>query len=102
LPLTIVIGQRWNGDAAQLGGSATTADPGKWIKVLPTKGWTRKLQRVGYQQQAARTWIATGTFIGQQVLKVKTGNVTISGRGDGGWIQYLRNCRRSLSTRRRE
>ena len=58
--------------------TATTADPGKWIKVLPTKGvdagsytvsvTTNKLPGAG---------LIPGTFIGQQVLKGKTGNVTI-------------------------
>jgi len=74
---TIQIG---NGGTGTLAWSIapSTADPGKWIKVLPTKGTgaltytvsvtTSKLPGKGLQ---------AGTFLGQQVLKTKSGNVTI-------------------------
>ena len=75
---TIQIGNGGTGTPLNWSVAPTTADPGKWIKVLPTSGvdagtytvfvTTSKLPGHGLQ---------AGTFIGQQVLKTKTGNVTI-------------------------
>ncbi len=58
--------------------SVSTADPGKWIKVVPATGvdaapftvfvTTSKLPGKGK---------IAGTYVGQQLVKTKTGNVTI-------------------------
>jgi hypothetical protein len=75
---TIQIGNGGTGTPLNWSVAPSTADPGKWIKVLPVKGvdagtytvsvTTSKLPGHGLQ---------AGTFIGQQLLKTKTGNVTI-------------------------
>jgi len=75
---TIQIGNGGTGTPLNWSVAPNTADPGKWINVLPVKGvdagaytvsvTTSKLPGHGLQ---------AGTFIGQQLLKTKTGNVTI-------------------------
>ncbi len=56
----------------------TTADPGKWIKVLPVKGTNAGTYIVSVTtSKLPGHGLIAGTYIGQQVLKTKTGNVTI-------------------------
>jgi hypothetical protein len=58
--------------------SASTADANKWIKLVPAKGTNAGTYAVSIINSALPGKGAQpGTFIGQQVLKVKTGNVTI-------------------------
>jgi len=74
---TVVVG---NGGAGTLnwGVSATTADSGKWLKVLPTKGVNAGTYTVSVtNSNLPGKGLIAGTFIGQQVLKATTGNVTI-------------------------
>lgn len=74
---TIQIG---NGGAGTLSWSVapTTADPGKWIKVLPTKGVNAGTYTVSVTtSKLPGKGLIAGTYIGQQVLKAATGNVTI-------------------------
>ena len=74
---TIVVG---NGGSATLnwGASATTADPGKWISVLPVKGVNAGTYTVSVtNSKLPGKGLIAGTYIGQQVLKATTGNVTI-------------------------
>lgn len=74
---TIQVG---NGGSATLNWTvaATTADPGKWIKVLPVKGVDAGTYTVSVTTaKLPGKGLIPGTFIGQQVLKTKTGNVTI-------------------------
>ena len=74
---TIVVG---NGGAGTLNWSvaATTADPGKWINVLPVKGVNAGTYTVSVTtSKLPGKGLLAGTFIGQQVLKTTTGNVTI-------------------------
>ena len=69
-----------NGGGASLSWSvaATTADPGKWIKVTPTKGVDAGSYTVSVTtSKLPGKGLIAGTYIGQQVLKAKTGNVTI-------------------------
>jgi hypothetical protein len=75
---TITIGNGGTGTPLNWSVAPSTADPGKWLHVLPVKGvdagtytvsvTTSKLPGHGLQ---------AGTFIGQQLVKTKTGNVTI-------------------------
>jgi hypothetical protein len=75
---TIVIGDAGTGTPLNWAVSATTADPGKWIKVLPTKGVDAGTYTVSVvNTKLPGHGLQPGTFIGQQVIKVKTGNVTI-------------------------
>jgi hypothetical protein len=74
---TIQVG---NGGAGTLSWSvaATTADPGKWIKVLPVKGVNAGTYTVSVTtSKLPGKGLIAGTYIGQQVLKATTGNVTI-------------------------
>jgi hypothetical protein len=74
---TVVVG---NGGGGTLNCSVTasTADPGKWIKVLPTKGVDAGSYTVSItNSKLPGKGLIAGTYIGQQVLKGKTGNVTI-------------------------
>jgi hypothetical protein len=58
--------------------SPTTADPGKWLHVLPVKGTGALTYTVSVTtSHLPGKGLLAGTFIGQQVLKTKTGNVTI-------------------------
>src|SRR5207302_8338161 len=58
--------------------SATTADPGKWITVLPATGVNAGTYTVSVTtSKLPGKGLQPGTFIGQQVLKTTTGNVTI-------------------------
>jgi Viral BACON domain len=74
---TIVVG---NGGAGTLNWtvSATTADPGKWITLVPVKGVNSGTYTVSViNSKLPGKGLIAGTFIGQQVLKAPTGNVTI-------------------------
>jgi len=74
---TIVVG---NGGAGTLNWtvSATTADPGKWITLVPVKGTNSGTYTVSVvNSKLPGKGLLAGTFIGQQVLKATTGNVTI-------------------------
>jgi hypothetical protein len=74
---TIQVG---NGGAGTLSWSVapTTADPGKWIKVLPVKGVNAGTYTVSVTtSKLPGKGLIAGTYIGQQVLKATTGNVTI-------------------------
>lgn len=74
---TIVVG---NGGAGTLNWtvSATTADPGKWITLVPVKGVNSGTYTVSVvNSKLPGKGLLAGTFIGQQVLKATTGNVTI-------------------------
>ncbi len=74
---TIQIG---NGGAGTLNWSvsATTADPGKWITVFPVSGVNAGTYTVSVTtSKLPGKGLQPGTFIGQQVLKTTTGNVTI-------------------------
>ncbi len=74
---TIVVG---NGGTGTLNWSvsATTADPGKWIKVTPVKGTNAGTYTVSItNSMLPNKGLIAGTYIGQQVLKATTGNVTI-------------------------
>src|SRR3984893_16530626 len=74
---TIVVG---NGGSGTLNWSvsATTADPGKWITVTPVKGVNAGTYTVSVvNSKLPGKGLIAGTFIGQQVLKATTGNVTI-------------------------
>ncbi len=58
--------------------SATTADSGKWLKVLPAQGVNAGTYTVSVTtKNLPGQGLIAGTYIGQQVLKAKTGNVTI-------------------------
>ncbi len=58
--------------------STNTADDGKWLKVAPTKGSNSGSYTVSVTAKTlpGKGKIA-GTYLGQEVLKAKTGNVTI-------------------------
>jgi len=74
---TIVVG---NGGAGTLNWtvSANTADPGKWITLVPVKGTNSGTYTVSViNSKLPGKGLLAGTFIGQQVLKAATGNVTI-------------------------
>jgi hypothetical protein len=74
---TIVVG---NGGSGTLNWSvsATTADPGKWITVTPVKGVNSGTYTVSVvNSKLPGKGLKAGTYIGQQVLKATTGNVTI-------------------------
>jgi len=74
---TIVVG---NGGSGTLNWSvsATTADPGKWITVTPVKGVNSGTYTVSVvNSKLPGKGLTAGTYIGQQVLKATTGNVTI-------------------------
>jgi hypothetical protein len=74
---TIVVG---NGGSGTLNWSvsATTADPGKWITVAPVRGTNSGTYTVSVtNSKLPGKGLIAGTFIGQQVLKATTGNVTI-------------------------
>jgi hypothetical protein len=74
---TVVVG---NGGAGTLNWtvSATTADPGKWITLVPVKGANSGTYNVSViNSKLPGKGLIAGTFIGQQVLKAPTGNVTI-------------------------
>jgi len=58
--------------------SVNTGDPGKWVKVTPVKG----VDAGSYTVQVTTSKLpgkgkVAGTFVGQQLVKTKTGNVTI-------------------------
>jgi hypothetical protein len=58
--------------------SSTTADPGKWITVLPATGVGAATYTVSVTtSKLPGKGLIAGTYIGQQVLKTTTGNVTI-------------------------
>lgn len=58
--------------------STNTADDGKWLKVLPTKGANAGSYTVSVTAKSLPGGgKLAGTFLGQEVLKAKTGNVTI-------------------------
>src|SRR6202030_1703631 len=58
--------------------SSTTADPGKWITVNPTAGVGSGTYTVSVTtSKLPGKGLIAGTYIGQQVLKTTTGNVTI-------------------------
>ena len=58
--------------------SANTADAGKWLKVVPAKGVNAGSYTVSVTVKSLPgKGVQPGTFLGQQVLKVKTGDVTI-------------------------
>ena len=58
--------------------STTTADSGKWLKVLPAQGANAGTYTVSVTtKNLPGQGLIPGTYIGQQVLKAKTGNVTI-------------------------
>ena len=74
---TIVVG---NGGAGTMNWTVAgnTADPGKWIKVLPTKGMNAGTYTVSVTtSKLPGKGLIAGTYVGQQLLKTKTGNVTI-------------------------
>ena len=74
---TIVVG---NGGVGTLNWtvSATTADSGKWLKVLPANGVNAGTYTVSVTtNNLPGQGLIPGTYIGQQVLKATTGNVTI-------------------------
>jgi hypothetical protein len=74
---TIVVG---NGGAGTLNWSvaANTADFGKWLKMLPVKGVNAGTYTVSVTNaNLPGKGLIAGTYIGQQVLKATTGNVTI-------------------------
>lgn len=74
---TIVVGNA-GGGTLNWAVSATTADPGKWIKVLPTTGVNSGTYTVSVvNSKLPGKGLIAGTYIGQQVLKATTGNVTI-------------------------
>jgi len=58
--------------------SANTGDPGKWLSVTPAKG----VDAGGYSVKVTTSKLPgkgkiAGTYVGQQLVKTKTGNVTI-------------------------
>lgn len=58
--------------------AASTADPGNWITVLPNHGTNSGTYTVSVMNsQLPGGGLIAGTYIGQQVLKAATGNVTI-------------------------
>ena len=74
---TVVVG---NGGGKTLNWtvSTTTADSGKWLKVLPAQGVNAGTYTVSVTtKNLPGQGLIAGTYIGQQVLKAKTGNVTI-------------------------
>ena len=74
---TVVVG---NGGAGTLNWSvaASTASSPKWLKVLPTTGTNAGTYAVSVTNSALPgKGLIAGTYIGQQVLKAGTGNVTI-------------------------
>ncbi|MGB9073788.1 MAG: hypothetical protein WCC22_14205 [Terriglobales bacterium] len=76
-PQTITVG---NGGAATLTWTVagTTADAGKWLKVLPTKGTNAGTYTVSVTTKSLPgKGLIAGTYTGQQLLKAKTGSVTI-------------------------
>ncbi len=69
-----------NGGAGTLNWSVSTntADAGKWLKVAPTKGVNAGSYTVTVTAKSLPgQGKLAGTFVGQQVLKATTGNVTI-------------------------
>jgi hypothetical protein len=75
---TVQIGNGGTGSPLTWSVAASTADPGKWIKVLPTKGVDAGSYTVSVTtSKLPGKGLIPGTFVGQQVIKVKTGNVTI-------------------------
>jgi len=69
-----------NGGAGTLNWSvsSTTADPGKWITVNPTMGVGSGTYTVSVTtSKLPGKGLIAGTYIGQEVLKTTTGNVTI-------------------------
>jgi hypothetical protein len=69
-----------NGGAGTLNWSvsSTTADPGKWIAVNPITGVGSGTYTVSVTtSKLPGKGLIAGTFIGQEVLKTPTGNVTI-------------------------
>jgi len=74
----VQIGNGGTGSPLTWSVAASTADPGKWIKVLPTKGVDAGSYTVSVTtSKLPGKGLIPGTFVGQQVIKVKTGNVTI-------------------------
>jgi hypothetical protein len=75
---TIQIRNGGNGTPLNWSVTGNTGDPGKWIKVLPTKGVDAGsyIVSVTTSKLPGKGKIA-GTFVGQQLVKTKTGNVTI-------------------------
>ncbi|HTR23827.1 MAG TPA: hypothetical protein VMI10_07570 [Terriglobales bacterium] len=69
-----------NGGAGTLAWSVktNTADAGKWLKVVPTKGTNTGSYTITVTpSKLPGAGKNAGTFIGQEVLAAKTGNVTI-------------------------
>src|SRR5262249_21186545 len=67
-----------NGTPLNWSVSPNTADPGKWLSVLPTKG----VDAGSYDVKVTTSKLPgkgklAGTFVGQQLVKTKSGNVTI-------------------------
>ena len=76
-PQTIQVGNGGSGTLAWTV-AVTTADPGKWFKVTPTKGTDAGTYTVSVTaSKLPGKGLIAGTYIGQQLLKAKTGNVTI-------------------------
>ncbi|HWZ83275.1 MAG TPA: hypothetical protein VNW47_11650 [Terriglobales bacterium] len=75
---TIQVGDGGTGTGLAWSVAATTADPGKWIKLTPTTGLDAGSYTVSVTtSKLPGKGLIAGTYIGQQVLKAKTGNVTI-------------------------
>lgn len=67
-----------NGSPLNWSVSPNTADPGKWLSVTPTKG----VDAGSYDVKVTTSKLPgkgklAGTFLGQQLVKTKAGNVTI-------------------------
>ena len=74
---TITVG---NGGGSTLNWSVTgtTADAGKWLKFVPTKGTNAGTYTVSVTTKSLPgKGLIAGTYTGQQLLKATTGNVTI-------------------------
>jgi hypothetical protein len=77
-PQTIQVGDGGTGTGLAWSVAVTTADPGKWFKVTPTKGLDAGSYVVSVTtSKLPGKGLIAGTYIGQQLLKAKTGNVTI-------------------------
>jgi len=75
---TIQIRNAGNGTPLNWSVSPNTSDPGKWISVTPTKGVDAGSYdvKVTTSRLPGKGKIA-GTYVGQQLVKTKAGNVTI-------------------------
>lgn len=75
---TIQIGNGGTGSPLNWSVAKSTADFGTWIKVLPVNGVDAGSYTISIiNSKLPGKGLIPGTFIGQQVLKTKTGNVTI-------------------------